>query len=244
MKRFLLPLILAALGIVCIALPLHIGMTGACLLLLAAVLAVLKLLPDTKKGRTVRKILIMFTIAGTVLLAAAVIYVDVSGHDSFDPADPPEFVVVLGAQTYGDQPSRTLKERLDRAAEFAGHYPQSVLFVTGGQGADETQTEASVMAAYLERKGVASSRIMREELSSTTRENLINAASIAGVLGLDTKRVLIVTSDFHLCRAGYIAQSLQMEPSGLVSTTRPWILKINYDLREVFAFVKAWYQKQ
>ena len=244
MKRFLVPLILAFLGIVCIALPLHIGMTGVCLLLLSGVLTVIKLLPETKKGRLVRLFLIMLTSLGAAVLLAAMLYIDFSGKDTYDPASPPAFVVVLGAQTYGDQPSRTLKERLDRAAEFAEAYPQSVLFVTGGQGADETQTEASVMAAYLGHRGVAPERIISEESSSTTRENLLNAAAIAEPLGIPTDSVLIVTSDFHLCRAGYIARSLRMEPSGLVSTTRPWILKINYDLREVFAFVKAWYLSQ
>lgn len=244
MKRWLLPALLALLGFVCIALPLHIGMTGVCLLLLAGALTVIKLLPETKKGRLVRLLLIMLTSLSAAVLLAAMLYIDFSGKDTYDSVSPPEFVVVLGAQTYGDQPSRTLKERLDRAVEYAESYPRSVLFVTGGQGEDETQSEASVMAAYLERRGVAPERIVSEEASSTTRENLLNAAAIAKPLGIPTDSVLIVTSDFHLCRAGYIARSLQMEPSGLVSTTRPWILKINYDLREVFAFVKAWYLSQ
>lgn len=36
--------LIAALGAVCLALPLHIGMTGVCLLLLAAVLLALRIL--------------------------------------------------------------------------------------------------------------------------------------------------------------------------------------------------------
>ena len=61
-------------------------------------------------------------------------------------------------------------------------------------------------------------------------------------MGFDTSRVLIVTSDFHMCRAKYIAKTLGMEPYGLSSGTWPWILKLNYTLREVFAFCKAVYQ--
>ena len=45
-----------------------------------------------------------------------------------------------------------------------------------------------------------------------------------------------------MCRAKYIAKTLGMEPYGLTSRTWPWILKLNYTLREVFAFCKAVYQ--
>ena len=51
-----------------------------------------------------------------------------------------------------------------------------------------------------------------------------------------------MTSDFHMCRAKYIAKTLGMKPYGLSSGTWPWILKLNYTLREVFAFCKAVYQ--
>ena len=43
-------------------------------------------------------------------------------------------------------------------------------------------------------------------------------------------------------RAKYIAGKLGMTPYGLTSDTWPWILKVNYQLREVFAFVKAWWK--
>ena len=76
----------------------------------------------------------------------------------------------------------------------------------------------------------------------SARENLLFSAKLAEEAGFDTSRVLIVTSDFHMCRAKYIAKTLGMEPYGLTSSTWPWILKLNYTLREVFAFCKAVYQ--
>ena len=77
------------------------------------------------------------------------------------PDNAPEFVVVLGAQVHGSEPSLTLKKRLERAYEYMTEHPEATVFVSGGQGPDETQTEASVMAAYLERKGIASERIVQ-----------------------------------------------------------------------------------
>ena len=45
-----------------------------------------------------------------------------------------------------------------------------------------------------------------------------------------------------MCRAKYIARTLSMEPYGQASDTWPWILKVIYTLREVFAFAKAFWQ--
>ena len=235
-------LVAAALGMICIALPFHVGMTGVCLLLLAAVLAALELLRRKKAPRIWSRILIALTALGMAAVFGSMGLIIAQGRDDEMPQNAPEFVVVLGAQINGDQPSLTLKKRLDRAYEYMTEYPQATVFVSGGQGPDETQTEASVMAAYLERRGIAPERIVREEQASDTRENLIFSAELAQARGVDTGSVLIITSDFHMARAKYIARTLGMTPYGLTSGTAPWVLKVNYELREVFAFVKAWWK--
>ena len=235
-------LVAAALGMICIALPFHVGMTGVCLLLLAAVLAALELLRRKKAPRIWSRILIALTALGMAAVFGSMGLIIAQGRDDEMPQNAPEFVVVLGAQINGDQPSLTLKKRLDRAYEYMTEYPQATVFVSGGQGPDETQTEASVMAAYLERRGIAPERIVREEQASDTRENLIFSAELAQARGVDTASVLIITSDFHMARAKYIARTLGMMPYGLTSATAPWVLKVNYELREVFAFVKAWWK--
>ena len=232
----------ALVGIVCIVLPLHIVMTGVCFLLLAAAVFIYDVLKKKNAKRTVRIALIALTAAGALVLFASMTYIALQGRDDVLPSDAPEFVVVLGAQIYGDQPSLTLRYRLDRAYEYLLAHPQAKAVVSGGQGADEICTEASVMAEYLQEKGIAPERIIREERASNTRENLIYSSALAEQEGMATDDVLIITSDFHQCRAKYIAKSLDMQPYGLASPTRPWILKVNYELREVFAFVKAWYQ--
>ena len=98
------------------------------------------------------------------------------------------------------------------------------------------------MSAYLTARGIDPSRIVEETEASDTRENLLFSAELAKKRGIDTGSVLIITSDFHMPRAKYIAGKLGMTPYGLTSDTWPWILKVNYQLREVFAFVKAWWK--
>ena len=66
------------------------------------------------------------------------------------------------------------------------------------------------MAAYLAGKGIPDSRIVEESEASSTRENLLFSQELARQQGIDTARVLIITSDFHLCRAKYIAKTLGM----------------------------------
>ena len=141
----------------------------------------------------------------------------------------------------GDQPSRTLRERLDAALEFLQRAPDAIVIVSGGQGTDECLTEAEVMYSYLKKNGADISRVFIENRAADTRENLKFSEEIAKEQGVDSLHPVIITSEFHLCRAKYIARTLGMEPCGLVSATKPGILMVNYLLREVFAFVKAWF---
>lgn len=229
----------AALGALHFATPFHLEMTGLCWLAFAAGFAVLAL----AKRKNARSLARVVKLAMAVFLAALVAgtgYIILGERDTAEDAAP-AYVVVLGAQTHGSRPSRTLRERLDRAAEYLTAHPDCFCVVTGGQGADETQPEAEVMAAYLTAAGIDPDRIAQETQSENTRENLQNAAAIAETRGLDASRVLIVTSEFHLRRASYIAGTLGLTPSQLGSRTTPYILRLNYELREVFALAKAAY---
>lgn len=240
MTLYVLAVIFAVLGIVCILLPFHVAMTGLCFLALGAVCLALRLLRGKKHERTGRMILLTLTGVCMLTVFGAMMYIDREGRSNVpEEADAPEFVVVLGAQVQGDQPSLTLKKRLDLALEYLTGHPQASVVVSGGQGADEAYTEASVMAKYLTARGVDESRVLLEEQAGDTRENLDFSRTLAQAHGMRTDRVLIITSDFHLCRAKYLAKKLGMEPYGLASRTSPEVLWVNYLLREVFAFVKA-----
>ena len=229
----------AALGALHFATPFHLEMTGLCWLAFAAGFAVLAL-AERKNARSLARVVKLAMAVFLAALVAGTGYIILGERDTAEDAAP-AYVVVLGAQTHGSRPSRTLRERLDRAAEYLTAHPDCFCVVTGGQGADETQPEAEVMAAYLTATGIDPDRIAQETQSENTRENLQNAAAIAETRGLDASRVLIVTSEFHLRRASYIAGTLGLTPSQLGSRTTPYILRLNYELREVFALAKAMY---
>ena len=232
-------IIFAVLGAFFVVIPFHVAMTGLCFLTLAAVLAAEHFLRKKDKARWLRVTLIVLTVIGMLAVFGSMTFIHLQGRDDDLSENPPEFVVVLGAQVQGDVPSLTLKKRLDLAAAYLKENPDAGVIVSGGQGADELHTEASVMAGYLENAGIESERILLEEAATDTRENLAFSASIAKERGIPTDRVLIITSEFHMARAKYLARQQGMEPVGLSSKTWPWVLMVNYELREVFAFVKA-----
>ena len=116
----------AVLGIVCILIPFHIGMTGICLLLLAAVLAALWLLKRKNAPKVWGRILIALTALSMTVIFGAMAAIIVQGRDDVMPEKAPKFVVVLGAQIQGDQPSLTLKKRLDRAYEYLTEHPETL----------------------------------------------------------------------------------------------------------------------
>ena len=117
-----------------------------------------------------------------------------------------------------------------------GANPDALAVVSGGQGEGEDITEAEAMADYLTAHGIDSARIVQEDQSRTTRENLENSFAILRARGYDpADGVGIVTSEYHLCRAKRMARALGAEPVGIAAETTLPSMRINYFIREAFA---------
>lgn len=123
----------------------------------------------------------------------------------YNKPDKPNVVVVLGCQVRGDRPSKMLRRRLDAAVELLGQYPDVKCVVSGGQGSDEKITEAQCMKDYLVEKGISESRIIMEDKSKTTFENLKFTFEKLDELGI-SRDITIVTDGYHQYRAGLIAK--------------------------------------
>lgn len=147
-------------------------------------------------------------------------------------------VVVLGCKINGDQPSRMLQARLEKAAEFLLEHPQAHCIVTGGQGPDEDYTEALIMKKYLVDKGVSSMRIIMEDRSTSTLENLTFADQLARQYNCHD-RFLIVTDRFHQYRAMCTANELG-RVSHALNVETVWYLAMQYWFREIAAITRDW----
>lgn len=174
-----------------------------------------------------------------LIVLAAVVFIAIEGliltgfHSNI--SNEPDYLIVLGAQIYDHGPSIVLKYRLDTAAEYLSEHPDVVCIVSGGKGYNEPYTEAEGMAKYLTEKGIDKSRIMLEDKSTNTVENIRFSKEIAD---LDRKRVAIVTNNFHMFRALHIAKKQGLEGvQGLSAGSNPFYLPNNM-LREFFGVVK------
>ena len=115
-----------------------------------------------------------------------------------------EYLIVLGAQIHESGPSLVLKYRLDTAVAYLNEHPGVTCIVSGGRGDNEPATEASGMRDYLVSHGIDESRIVLEDRSSDTSENLKNCLAL---LPSADAKVAIVTNNFHMYRALGIARS-------------------------------------
>ena len=149
------------------------------------------------------------------------------------PVNNLDYIIVLGAQVKENGPSVVLKYRLDRAVSYLKENVNTLVIVSGGQGVNEPATEASVMKKYLINEGINEERIIIEDQSNTTKENLINSKKLIG----DNKSIGIVTNNFHMYRALLIGEKYKVNAVGIPSNSNAYYLPNNL-LREVFAFIK------
>ena len=150
-------------------------------------------------------------------------------------------IIVLGAQV---KPDRTLSVqlswRMDAAIE-AYQKKNVPIVVCGAQGPDEPCTEAEAMREYLLKEGIPENSILSDPESFNTNENLENAKELLKEFP-DIRRVLIVTSDYHVPRSLAIAQDVGFEAEGLGAKCLPerWIKN---HAREALAWCKYWAKK-
>lgn len=115
-------------------------------------------------------------------------------------AERTDCVLVLGCQVKGEKPGKMLSDRLDAALEILNAEPQALCIVSGGKGRGEDISEAEAMRRYLIAHGISDDRIVIEDRSSSTYENLHFSAEILRGMGV-LENITVVTSDFHQFRA-------------------------------------------
>lgn len=146
-----------------------------------------------------------------------------------------DYVIVLGAQVRQDGPSKTLKLRLDKAAEYALQNPETMLILSGGQGEKEPETEAKAMEKYLVERGVPQEQLILEEQSTSTLENL---AFSRPLLKKPSAKVGLLTSNFHMYRARKIAEKQGMEEVRSIAAESDRLLFFHFCFRDALAILK------
>ncbi len=94
------------------------------------------------------------------------------------PADNADYVIVLGAQVRGDTPTLVLNARIKAAAEYLEKHPEAICVASGGKGTGENISEAEAIRRGLVQCGISEERILLEDRSTSTLENLKFSANV------------------------------------------------------------------
>lgn len=146
-----------------------------------------------------------------------------------------DYIIVLGAQMKPAGPSVVLKFRLDAAYDYLIANEDTICVVSGGQGANEPCTEAQGMYDYLVERGISPERILMEDKSTDTSENIAFSAEVIG--GTD-KDIGIVTNNFHVFRGMMLARHAGFENACGISARSNIYFQPNNLVREFFGIMK------
>ncbi len=170
------------------------------------------------------------------------IFSDHRGDDEIP--DSVQTVIVLGCKVNGETPSMMLRYRLECALQWLNDRPDSVAVLCGGQGPGEDITEAEAMKRWLTGHGIEEHRLIKEDTSTNTRENIRNAEHIINANSSNQKEVAVITTGFHLFRSKKICNSEGFVSYG-VAAKMPEIpfFHLNYYCREFASVIKMYLQE-
>ena len=166
----------------------------------------------------------------------------------YEPEKDKDFIIILGCALKKDgTPTPLLQGRIDRALEFArqqerqtGHAP--VFVTSGGQGPDEAVSESAAMKRYLTDRGVPEDRIIEEDRSTDTLENMRFSRDKIRAVDPDA-RIAFSTTNYHVFRSGLFARYVKMRAVGMGADTK-WYFWPNAAVREFVGLLTQHRDKQ
>lgn len=182
------------------------------------------------------KKLVYITVVIIVLLVSLVLFLNyqIKSTAQEKPPQDAEYLIILGAKVNGTELSLSLLYRANKALEYLLENPDTIAIVTGGQGPGEEMTEAEAVRRYLIENGIDTEKILVEDKSTSTYENLENTKKL-----FDVKEAVIVSNDFHLYRATELAEKVGIKGYPLAAKT-PEVVEFTLNVREYAAIIKMY----
>ena len=138
-------------------------------------------------------------------------------------------IIILGAGIWGDKPSPMLEARLLEGIKLYQNSVSDKIIMSGDHGRKEYD-EVNIMKNYAIEKGIPSENIFMDHAGFSTYESIYRAKDI-----FEAKKVVIVTQEYHLYRALYIANQLGLEAYGVGADPRQYVGATYRELREILA---------
>ena len=138
-------------------------------------------------------------------------------------------IIILGAGIWGDKPSPMLEDRLLEGIKLYQNSVSDKIIMSGDHGRKEYD-EVNIMKNYAIEKGIPSENIFMDHAGFSTYESIYRAKDI-----FEAKKVVIVTQEYHLYRALYIANQLGLEAYGVGADPRQYVGATFREIREILA---------
>ena len=206
----------------------------------------------------------LVTICGAGLVIMLVLQILIIGKVPQVAESDLEYLIVVGAPVRGEKPGHTLRLRLDKAAEYGLQNPETILVLSGGRISEGGGTEAEAMKQYLLDKGLPEERLVLEQRSVSTVENIAYSrilideikkkrqeehhqderalpAYLPAAMGQragNRHQIGILTSNFHLYRAMQIAKKQGMQEISGIASASDRILFVHFCFRDGLAILK------
>ena len=148
-------------------------------------------------------------------------------------------ILILGASVRSDgTPSPMLRDRLDQGILLYFDGISNKILMSGDH-AHDNYDEVNAMKNYAINSKVPSSDIFMDHAGLNTYDSMYRLKNVYGV-----DKVVIVTQEYHLYRAIYIARKLGLNAYGVASNPREYSGQIYRDIREILARMKDYFKVQ
>lgn len=150
-----------------------------------------------------------------------------------------DYIIILGTKVNGTEPSLTLQNRIDTAANYLKKNRETIAIASGGKGPNEGISEAIAIKQGLITKGIGEDRIVLEDQSSRTTENIAYSKKL-----LPSKKHtgLVVSNYFHIYRSRIIGKDNGLNLYSLPAKT-PIKEAPKWYFREYLAITKYYLEK-
>lgn len=134
--------------------------------------------------------------------------------DEIDKYKDIDAIIILGCKVNGDSPSLMLTKRLEKGIDVYNRIHTKII-LTGDHGKKDYD-EVNVMKDYLINSDIDSKDIFLDHAGFNTYDSLYRAKNV-----FMAKKVIIVTQEYHMYRAIFLANQLDLEAIGVVSDDIP-----------------------
>lgn len=193
-----------------------------------------------KKGNLIKMLIISFIILVTIVVMSSLLIINmvesygekfIISEDNL-PKDC-DAIIVLGAGIKDDgTPSDILVDRLETSKEVYSAGASDAFILSGDHGREE-YNEVKAMKEYIITDDINEERIFLDHAGFSTYDTMYRAKEIFKV-----KKVIIVTNEYHLPRALYLARKMGIDAYGIASDKRNYLYIDNYKKREKLAQLK------